>query len=120
MNLNIKDIESKLKVFAKDRLWEKYHTPKNLSMALSVEAAELMEIFQWLDEKESKDIVNTKKFQAVKDEVADIAIYLIRICDILKIDLNVAIEKKMQKTAKKYPIHLSKGVSTKYTDFHIS
>ena len=99
--------------FAKDRDWDKFHTPKNLSMALSVEASELVEIFQWLSQEESKNI-DSNEIQNVKDEVADILIYLIRIADKLNIDLEKAVLEKIDKNNEKYPIDLSKGNAVKY------
>ncbi len=101
--MKLNDIKEKLRKFSRDRDWEKFHTPKNLSMALSVETSELLEIFQWLTEKESKSL-NAKQTQATKEELADILIYLIRIADKLNIDLDEAVEEKIKLNAKKYPI----------------
>ncbi len=101
--MNIEQIQEKLREFANERNWERYHTPKNLSVALSVEASELVEIFQWLTDQESKDIKSdSNKIEKIKDELADIATYLIRISDVLDIDLNEAIWNKLNKTAIKY------------------
>jgi len=96
------DIRAKLKVFAKARDWEKFHSPKNLSMALAVEAAELMEHFQWLTEQESIE-VSGDKLQQITDEIADIQVYLLLIADKLRINLNRAVIEKMAKNEKKYP-----------------
>jgi len=103
-------IKAKLKKFAKERNWEQYHSPKNLSMALSVEAAELMEIFQWVTEEESKTL-NGKKKQAIEEELADILNYLIKIADHYDIDLVKAANKKISKNAKKYPAKKVKSVN---------
>ena len=101
--MNIDKIKQKLKKFSDERNWDEYHNPKNLSMALSVEASELVEIFQWLTIEESKSL-NDKQIQATKEELADILIYLIRIADKLDINLEKAVEKKIKLNAKKYPV----------------
>ena len=101
--MNIDKIKQKLKKFSDERNWDEYHNPKNLSMALSVEASELVEIFQWLTIEESKSL-DDKQIQATKEELADILIYLIRIADKLDINLEKAVEKKIKLNAKKYPV----------------
>ena len=111
--MDLEKIKKIIREFASERNWDKYHTPKNLSMALSVEASELVEIFQWLTQEESKNI-DSKDIQSVKDEVADILIYLIRIADKLDIDLEEAILEKIKKNADKYPVELSKDNAVKY------
>ncbi len=111
--MDLEKIKKIITEFASERNWDKYHTPKNLSMALSVEASELVEIFQWLTQEESKNI-DSKDIQSVKDEVADILIYLVRIADKLDIDLEEAILEKIKKNADKYPVELSKDNAVKY------
>ena len=111
--MNISKIQSQLEKFAVDRDWEQFHTPKNLSMALSVEASELVEIFQWLKPEESNS-PSQKQIQEINSEVADIAMYLLRFCSLLGIDIEEAIEKKLERNAVKYPINLSKGNAQKY------
>jgi len=101
--MNLNKIKQKLKKFSNERNWDGYHNPKNLSMALSVEASELVEIFQWLTIEESKSL-NDKQIQATKEELADILIYLIRIADKLDINLEKAVEQKIKLNAKKYPL----------------
>ena len=101
--MNLNKIKQKLKKFSNERNWDGYHNPKNLSMALSVEASELVEIFQWLTIEESKSL-NDKQMQATKEELADILIYLIRIADKLDINLEKAVEQKIKLNAKKYPL----------------
>lgn len=105
--MNIKKIENLIENFSNERDWKQFHTPKNLCMALSVEVSELVEIFQWLKEDESFNLDIPTKEHA-KEEVADIAIYLINICMKLDIDLESAILDKMKKNALKYPIEKSK------------
>ncbi len=111
--MNLDKIKNKIRKFTDERNWGKYHSPKNLSMALSAEVGELLEIFQWLNDKESKNL-SEKDLQATKEELADIMIYLIRIADRLNIDLEDAIEEKLKINAKKYPIELSKDNAVKY------
>ena len=113
--MNIKNLEQIIKKFSNDRDWDQFHSPKNLSMALSVESSELLEIFQWLTEEESYNLSTLKK-QHSKEEIADIAIYLIRMCMKLDIDLEEAILEKMKKNEDKYPVEKVKGFAKKYTE----
>jgi len=102
--MDIKALQARLHNFAEARAWTIFHTPKNLSMALVVEAAELAEIFQWMTPEESISIThNPPAFRAVREELADVLIYSIRLAAILNIDLEKAIEDKMEINAKKYP-----------------
>ncbi len=104
-----------LKEFAEARDWAQFHSPKNLVMALSGEVGELNEIFQWMTEADSfKAASSEATAKAVRDEIADIALYLIRLSDVLGIDLNGAVSSKLATNAAKYPVDLSRGVSTKY------
>ena len=98
--MNYKKIKSEIRKFVDERDWEQFHTPKNLSMALSVEASELLEIFQWQKADEYKN-VNKKQKEMIKDEIADIFYYLVRISDKLNIDIEKALIKKMKKNRKK-------------------
>ena len=110
--MNYKKIKSEIRKFVDERDWEQFHTPKNLSMALSVEASELLEIFQWQKADEYKK-ANKKQKEMIKDEIADIFYYLVRISDKLNIDLEKALIKKMKKNRKKYPKRLVKGKAVK-------
>jgi NTP pyrophosphatase (non-canonical NTP hydrolase) len=113
--MNIKKIQKRLRDFARERSWDQFHSPKNLSMALAAEAAELLEIFQWLTEAQSKDIVNYEKEMALlKEEIADVFIYLIRLADKLGIDIEKAVFDKIEMNENKYPVDLSKDNATKY------
>ena len=98
--MNISEIQNQLQKFAFDRDWEQFHTPKNLAMALSVEASELVEIFQWLNAEESNS-PDQKQTKEINSEVADIAMYLLRFCSVLGIDLEKAIESKLERNAEK-------------------
>ena len=114
---SIEILQAKLRQFSTDREWEKFHTPKNLAVALSVESSELLEIYQWLNDEQSKALMqDEKKRIAIQEEVADIFIYLLRFCDVNNIDPILAIEDKVSKNAKKYPVEKSRGNATKYTE----
>ena len=101
--MDIASLTKEIRKFAEARNWEKFHSPKNLSMALICEAAELTENFQWLTEKESYSLPS-EKLDNVKDEMADILVYLIRMSDVLGIDLLKAAENKIRKNGLKYPV----------------
>lgn len=101
-------LKQKLRNFSEDRDWDQFHSPKNLSMALIVEAAELVEHFQWLTEEQSKRLPEMKLGE-VKEELADILIYLVRLADKLDVDLLQAAGEKIEKNRKKYPIDQAKG-----------
>lgn len=112
----VQQLKKKLAKFVKDRDWEQYHSPKNLSMSIAIEAAELMEMFQWLDIEESHKVLkNKKKLEEVKDELADIALYLLEFSNLFSIDLSSAVIKKLAKNAKKYPAKIVRGKAHKYT-----
>ncbi|UEG48630.1 nucleotide pyrophosphohydrolase [Ferruginibacter lapsinanis] len=109
------NLKIKLRQFAKDRNWDQFHSPKNLSMALAGEVGELMEIFQWLKEEETLlDNINEKNLLRAKEELADIFIYIIRIADKLGIDLINEANKKIDLNSVKYPVELSKDNAVKY------
>ena len=113
----IKDIAEELRKFATEREWEPFHTPKNVSMALSVEASELLEIFQWLTPEESGRL-SSEQYSRVAEEVGDVAIYLVRLCDLLDLDLEECARKKMEINRSKYPAGRVRGSSKKYTDYN--
>ena len=110
-------LQQKVDQFAKERDWEKFHTPKNLSMALAVEASELMEIFQWRDGQEDVLSLSEKTREAINHEVADVFIYLLRLCSVAGIDLLAAAETKLEQNAQKYPADLVRGKSDKYSEY---
>ena len=113
------DFQKYLRGFVKERDWEQYHTPKNLAMALAGEVGELVEIFQWLTPEESVQIGSTTESRTkVGDELADVMIYVLRLADVLEIDLLAALWAKMQKNAAKYPVDLARGSAKKYTQLH--
>ena len=115
--MNIKTIQKQLSDFADERDWDQFHNPKNLAMALSVEASELVEIFQWLTSEQAEEIMDSSQSDHVKEEVADVMIYLLRLADKLDIDLESIVNDKIVQNGKKYPVNLSKGNADKSTSF---
>ena len=111
--MHVKTLQERLRTFAAERDWEQFHSPKNLSMALSVEASELLEIFQWLTEDQSR-VVSTIQKEAIRMEIADIQIYLARIADVLDIDIASAVDGKIKLNEQKYPTDVVRGRSEKY------
>ena len=117
-NITLEQLKKDVAKFVKKRDWGQYHSPKNLSMSIAIEAAELMETFQWLSIEESKEVVNKPKLRkAVEDELADIAIYLIDFCDVLNIDVGQVVTAKLKKNSRKYPVRRSKGKALKYSEY---
>lgn len=113
MSKDLEIIKQKLREFAKERDWDQFHSPKNFSMALIVECAELVEHFQWLTDEQSKHL-SAETLDEVSLEMADIMIYLIRLADKLEVDLLQTVERKMKLNALKYPVEKSKGIADKY------
>jgi NTP pyrophosphatase (non-canonical NTP hydrolase) len=113
--MDLADLAARLRAFAEERDWEQFHAPKNLAMALAVEAAELMEHFQWLSERESASLAPEAKAR-VAEELADVFIYTVRLADRLGVELEPAVEAKIRANAAKYPVEKSRGNKTKYTD----
>jgi NTP pyrophosphatase (non-canonical NTP hydrolase) len=109
-------LRDKLRAFAEARDWNQFHSPKNLSMALMVEVAELMEHFQWLTEAQSGDLAAEKK-AVVAEELADILLYLVRLSDKLEVNLLEAALHKLEKNAVKYPAELVRGSAKKYSEY---
>ena len=104
----IEDIRVEIQKFVQDRQWEKYHTPKNIAMALSVEAAELLEHFQWLTPEESRTL-SPETAREVREEIADVVTYAIELCNVMGIDLTSALTDKFKKNEKKYPVSEFRG-----------
>jgi dCTP diphosphatase len=111
--MDIEALQERLAEFAAERDWEKFHSPKNLAMALAAESGELLELFQWLSEADSTRL-DAATHAAVELELADVLIYLLRLADRLGIDLETCVERKIKLNAEKYPVDLSKGNATKY------
>lgn len=108
-------LRDELRRFATDRDWDQFHSPKNLASALSVEAAELLEPFQWLTEEQSRQLT-AEQSAAVREEMADVLLYLIRLADKLQVDLAEAAREKIVRNSAKYPVEKARGSSKKYTD----
>ena len=114
--MDFDQIKQRLREFAEARDWDQFHSPKNLASAISVEAAELLEIFQWLSEENSRALDSATK-DKVEQEIADVFLYLIRLADKLDIDVMAAANRKIAINEAKYPVELSKGNAKKYTEF---
>ena len=111
----MEEVLARIRKFRDERDWMKFHDPKNLAVSISIEAAELLELFQWkTGEEASRYAVENK--ERVSEEMADVAIYLLEFADNVGIDLIKAIEAKLDKNAAKYPIEKARGVATKYKD----
>jgi len=103
-----------VKMFRDERLWRKYHKPKDLAIAISIEASELLQLFLWLTDEEIESLVKKDKFiKRVSEEIADIFIYILSMVDILNLDLEKIVLEKIEKNKKKYPVETSKGDKVK-------
>jgi dCTP diphosphatase len=109
------DLAGVLRKFADERDWGQFHSPKNLAIALTVEAAELLEEFQWLTEEQSRQ-PDQERLKRIKDEISDVMIYLVLLSDHLSIDPMAAAFAKIEKNREKYPVDKAKGSAKKYTD----
>lgn len=115
--MDIRRIQGELATFATERDWEQFHSPKNLTMALAGEAGELVALFQWLTEDESRNVsADPAKLTRIQEEMADVFIYLARLADVLRVDIEQIVSDKMADNAKRYPVGLSKGNAIKYSD----
>lgn len=113
----ISDLKARVLAFARERDWEQFHSPKNLSMAIAAESGELMEHFLWATGEQSQAIARDPVKRArIADELADVVIYAIEFANITGLDLAAAIEAKMDANAKKYPVEKARGRSDKYTE----
>jgi dCTP diphosphatase len=112
----LEQLKTKLKQFVEERDWQQFHSPKNLSMAIASEAAELLELFMWVDNKESVARLQEKR-QEVEDEVADVILAVLAMASRYDIDVAQAIERKIKKNAQKYPVELVKGKWKKYNEY---
>lgn len=113
--MDTKNLQKTLAQFASERDWDQFHTPKNLAIALSVECSELLEEFQWLNEQQSSEVMNTPdQAQRIEDELADVTAYLLMLANKLNVDLEKALLSKIQKNSIKYPVEQFKGTAKKY------
>lgn len=111
------DLLDELLEFRQKRNWEQFHKPKDLAVSLSVEAAELLEIFQWKSDEEVTALIASESKQRIEEEVADVAIMLSYLCHDLNIDLNTAVRSKLKKNEIKYPVQKAYGDSRKYSEY---
>jgi len=113
--MDLDTLKQQLRTFVGERDWEQFHSPKNLAMALTAEAGELLELFQWMTETQSRNLdPHGKDLELARQELADIQIYLVRLADQLGIDLEQAVQDKLRINAEKYPVELARGNATKY------
>ncbi|MEO7600394.1 MAG: MazG-like family protein [Opitutus sp.] len=111
------ELKARVLAFARERDWEQFHAPKNLSMALAAEAAELMEHFLWVTPDRSRDVTaDPAKRAKIAEELADIVIYALEFANIAELDMASAIEAKMAANAEKYPVEKARGRADKYTE----
>ena len=115
METDIQSLTNALRAFAKDRDWGQFHSPKNLASALTVEAAELLEHFQWMTEEQSRQLSATKTAE-IAAEAADVFLYLLQLCDKLNIDLVQASKEKILLNEQRYPVESTRGSNRKYSD----
>jgi NTP pyrophosphatase (non-canonical NTP hydrolase) len=115
MATELKTLQLALREFARERDWDKFHSPKNLAAALAVESAELLEHFQWLTDEQSRAL-SAEKREAVAEEMSDVLFYLLQLGDKLQIDLLEAARRKLQINAGKYPVERARGRADKYTE----
>lgn len=113
----VAELKTRVLAFVRERDWEQFHSPKNLSMALAAEAGELMEHFLWATPEQSKAIAaDTVKRQKIADELADVIVYALEFANATGLDVAGSIEAKMTANAKKYPVEKAKGRSEKYNE----
>lgn len=115
--VNVTGLAAALEAFATERDWAQFHSPKNLVMALTGEVGELAEVFQWMTEEASKGAAtDPRTAQSVKDELADVLLYLVRLSSVLGVDLDAAVRDKLVTNSLKYPVETARGSSKKYTE----
>ncbi len=116
--VDVGQLAAALERFTAERNWAQFHSPKNLVMALTGEVGELSEIFQWMDEEQSKDAArHPDTAQAVQDELADVLMYLVRLASVLGVDLDAAARQKLEQNNRKYPVEKARNSSKKYDQF---
>ena len=114
--IDVSGLVAALRQFAAERDWDRFHSPKNLVMALTGEVGELCEVFQWMSAEASCEAArDPATATAVRHELADVLLYAVRLADVLGVDLNAAAAEKLRLNAEKYPVHAARGSSKKYT-----
>ncbi len=113
----VAELRERVLAFVRERDWEQFHAPKNLSMALAAETGELMEHFLWMSPEQSRAVVqDPAKRHKIEEEIADVVIYALEFANMTGIDVAAAIERKLAVNAKKYPVEKARGRSDKYTE----
>ncbi len=115
--MRYEELLQRIRRFNRQRDWEQFHTPKNLSTALMIEAGELAEIFQWMTGEES-DKLSTEKLRRAREEIGDVVIYLLNLADKLGVDPMEAALEKLSKNEGRYPVEKARGKAEKYSDLH--
>jgi len=116
MAKSIKDLQRKVAKFRDDRDWTQFHGPKDIAISIAIEAAELMECFQWKSSERLEEYLKSEKSKAINEEMADILIYLLNLSDVLGVDILSVAYKKLDKNAQKYPVEKARGNAKKYTE----
>lgn len=115
--VDVSRLQEAIALFARERDWEQFHSPKNLAMALSAEVGELLELFQWLSEDASRRVAHDPaSARPVRDEIADVMLYLVRLAAVLGVDVDEAVRSKLATNALKYPADRARGNAKKYAD----
>ena len=112
--MELNELINNISNFTSERDWEQFHTPKNIAMSVAIEAGELLECLQWDSPTKSELLQDSKRLMLISDEIADVLIYLLRLCSILEIEPISNAERKLELNKKKYPINQFKGISKKY------
>ncbi len=112
--MSIEDVIEEINRFASERDWDQFHTPKNIASSISIEAAELLECFQWNDPTVPDILVDEELLGSVEEEIADVLIYALRLCSILDFDAISSMRKKLELNHEKYPLDISRGRSDKH------
>ena len=115
--MDVVKVQQQLRDFAKERDWEQFHTPKNLASALAVEAAELLENFQWLTDEQARSVKDdAERMRRIEEEGADVTLYLLRLADVLSLNLQDVVDRKLKINADKYPADKARGNAKKYNE----
>jgi NTP pyrophosphatase (non-canonical NTP hydrolase) len=115
--ITIENLKKMVVKFRDEREWKKYHTPKDVAISINIEAAELLEQFQWKIDQEIEEMLKNKEnLDKVSEELADVVIYCLSLADVIKVDISEAVKKKIEKNEKKYPVGKVKGNYKKYTE----
>ena len=115
--ITVEELKEKVKKFCEDRDWDQFHNPKELAIGISTEANELLQIFRFKSEEDMKKLMNSEKKTEVEEELADALYFILRFAQMNNIDLSEAVNNKMKKNSKKYPLEKAKGCNKKYNEY---